>query len=154
MSGLNSDSLAVISTKPIDIEKGLIRSHFPTTGDFKAEIGIDFYLNDRSYVNSIYPEQQGKKFNSEQLDCVPQDSGFFCKSEVAAHIFKMATRHLICISAVLNILLLGQMLFSWILRAKYFTSFVLEVTTKFLIKCWHEYELNIKFYLFNPSAVL
>lgn len=70
MSGLNSDSLAVIPTKPIDVEKGLIHSHFPTTGDFKAEIGIDFYLNDRSYVNSIYSEQQGKRFNSEQLDCV------------------------------------------------------------------------------------
>lgn len=134
MSGLNSHSLAVMSTKPIDVEKGLIHGHFPTAGDFKAEIGIDFYLNNRSYMKSIYPEQQGNRCIAEQLDCVLQDSGFSCKSKVAAHIFEMATRHLICISTVLNILLLGQMLFSWILRANYFTSFVLEITTKLLIK--------------------
>lgn len=85
----------------------------------------------------IYPERQGNRYIAEQLDCVLQDSGFFCKSEVAAHIFKMTIRRLICISAVLNILLLGQMLFSWILREKHFTSFVLEVTTKLLIKFWH-----------------
>ena len=80
--------LSVISTKPIGVEKDLIHRHFPTAGDFKAEISIDFYLDNRSYVKFIYPERQGNRYIAEQLDCVLQDSGFFCKSEVAAHIFR------------------------------------------------------------------
>lgn len=57
-------------------------------------------------------------------------------------------------NAVLNILLLGKMIFSQILRAKYFLSFVLEVTTKLVINFDVNHGLNTKFYVYSFCFLL